>query len=99
LTTVLYALGTVISLVGTGFLIGVRLGLFYLFSLRERALKILDTQRKQFAKQLKLVSLSPRPRLNPCFTILPDVQARPRCRDDRIPGYDHNDLHLSLCDR
>lgn len=26
-----------------------------------------------------------------------DVQARPRCRDDRIPGYDYYDLHLGLC--
>lgn len=28
-----------------------------------------------------------------------DVQACPRCRDDRIPCYDHHDLYLGLCDR
>ena len=39
---------------------------------------------------------------HPIFTsyaLSSDVQARPHCRDDRIPGYDHHDLHLGLCDR
>lgn len=67
---------------------------------------------KQFRKQLKLVSstcvFTPRqiqlftisPPISPPFHALSsDVQARPHCRHDRIPGYDHHDLHLGLCDR
>jgi len=56
LSLVLYALGTVVSLIGTGFLIGVRL-----ISLlaRKGALTSWKTQSKQFSKQLKLVSGNP----------------------------------------
>jgi hypothetical protein len=33
----------------------------------------------------------------PFHALPPDVQTRPRCRNDRIFGYDYHDLHLSLC--
>jgi hypothetical protein len=56
LLLVLYALGTVVSLIGTGFLIGVRL----FFSLARRwVLTSWKMQSKQFRKQLKLVSGGP----------------------------------------
>jgi hypothetical protein len=60
---------------------------------------------KQFRKQLKLVSEASmlhsvvhRPPPFPFHALSLDVQARPYCCDGRIPGYDHHDLHLSICD-
>jgi hypothetical protein len=75
-------------------------------------LSIFYVQMKQFRKQLKLVSqnlrvditfscssiLLPTPFLPSFHALSSDVQGRPRCRDDRIPGYDHHDFHLGLCD-
>jgi len=37
--------------------------------------------------------------LFPLTLLLPDVQTRSHCCDDRRPGYDRDDLHLSLRDR
>lgn len=56
LSLVLYALGTIVSLIGTGFLIGVRL--IFLLA-RKWTLTSRKTQSKQFSKQIKLVSGSP----------------------------------------
>lgn len=56
LLLVLYALGTVVSLIGTGFLIGVRL---FISLARRWVLTSWETQSKQFRKQLKLVSGGP----------------------------------------
>jgi hypothetical protein len=96
LTTVLYALGTVVSLIGTGFLIGVCLNLFRL----ERALKILGAN-ETVQEAVETSKLASALTSIPCSTSpsLPlDVQARPCCRVNRILGYGHHDLHLSLCD-
>jgi hypothetical protein len=71
-------------------------------SSRERALSTGHANEtvRQTVETSTLVSTSTYIPCSPSgFPVLPlDVQARPRCRDDRIPGYDHHDLHLSLCD-
>ena len=99
-TIVLYALGTVVSLIGTGFLIGVRLNFFSAArTWSEQGTVPQAVETSTLACVLTSHSVVHHSSHTLSSPLPPDVQACPRCRDDRIPGYDHYDLHLGLCDR
>ena len=101
--TVLYGLGTVVSLIGTGFLIGVRP---YLFKPLYDLTDLILLQTVYQANEARKHSLAGLDRSNAHFVIAalfptshlsPDVQARSRRRNHHLPSYDYHDFRLCLC--